>query len=113
MPGGLKVLGSNLTATCFFFQTASYLSAYQLSASLSHLEVVFLAARIFLRLLLVFDLLLQFVIFFTLTLYSFVFFVLLKKFLGPNFFGFFLSTYWLDFGSFRTPVSTFQVGCMC
>ena len=52
MPGTAKVLGSNLTRTCFLTGiilihiklSASYLSAYLLSARLSHLGIVFLCA---------------------------------------------------------------------
>ena len=50
MPGTAKVLDWNLTRTCFFFKreilfqiklSADYLSAYLLSAKLSHLEMDF------------------------------------------------------------------------
>ena len=59
MPGMAKVLGSSLTRTCFFFKhfckmlvlqkklSTNCLSAYLLSACLSHLEIIFFSTRIF------------------------------------------------------------------
>ena len=96
MPWMAKSLGSNLTRTRFFLNRTFFSSAN------------------FLRLLLVFDLPLQFK-FYTLTSNLLCFFVLLKKSSAQIISAYFLSAYWPNFGSLqgkhnlRFPLRSFHV----